>query len=209
MHTVWKSWGFCQILGGRVYRGCENLGGRLHLLAFYCIFINKFGKKFGGRVHFNPPSPPYPPPPPVCIYVTCLKNSEFFNILSLGIEVLSCCSSGITRKVSSWQAFGKSSIPSSDFLTTLLTYSESKSKLQAMITKESTVSGGMSLSSRYLSLSLNSLFSFSSRTCGIWRGLKKQQCYYIGSFWIGHINFYCTTLIVIVRFGHVTPIWNQ
>ncbi len=32
-------WGFCQILGGREYRGCENFGGRVHifgvLLQFY------------------------------------------------------------------------------------------------------------------------------------------------------------------------------
>ncbi len=35
-------WGFCQILGGRVYRACENFSGLVHLFVFYCIFINIF-----------------------------------------------------------------------------------------------------------------------------------------------------------------------
>ena len=41
------SLGFCQILGGRVYRGCENFWGRVHLFGvlFYCIFVTKFCKK--------------------------------------------------------------------------------------------------------------------------------------------------------------------
>ncbi len=30
--------GFCQILGGRVYRGCENLGGRVHLFGVLLHF---------------------------------------------------------------------------------------------------------------------------------------------------------------------------
>ena len=34
------------------------LGGGYNFLVFYCIFINKFCKNFGGRVHFYPPSPP-------------------------------------------------------------------------------------------------------------------------------------------------------
>ncbi len=36
-------------------------GGGYTFLVFYCIFINKFCKNFGGRVHFYPPpSPPLP-----------------------------------------------------------------------------------------------------------------------------------------------------
>jgi hypothetical protein len=30
--------GFCQILGGRVYRGCENFGGRVHLFGVLLHF---------------------------------------------------------------------------------------------------------------------------------------------------------------------------
>ncbi len=31
-------WDFCQILGGRVYRGCENFGGRVHLFGVLLHF---------------------------------------------------------------------------------------------------------------------------------------------------------------------------
>ncbi len=53
-------WGFCQILGGRVYRGWENFRGRVHFFGF----LLQFCKRFGGRVQFCTPSPPTP----VCIY---------------------------------------------------------------------------------------------------------------------------------------------
>jgi len=31
-------WGFCQILGGRVYRGCENFEGWVHLFGVLLHF---------------------------------------------------------------------------------------------------------------------------------------------------------------------------
>jgi hypothetical protein len=63
-----------QILGGRVYRGCENFGGEgTPFLVFYCIFINKFCKKFGGRVHFYPPSPS-----PLCASTELLLTSRLY-----------------------------------------------------------------------------------------------------------------------------------
>ncbi len=31
-------WGFCQILGGRVYSGCENFLGRVHLFGVLLHF---------------------------------------------------------------------------------------------------------------------------------------------------------------------------
>jgi hypothetical protein len=40
------------------------LGEGTPFLVVYCIFINKFCKSFGGRVHFYPP----PTSHPVCIY---------------------------------------------------------------------------------------------------------------------------------------------
>ena len=42
----------------------------MKILVFYGIFINKFCKKIGGRVHFEP----LPPPPLVCIYVQTGHN---------------------------------------------------------------------------------------------------------------------------------------
>ncbi len=91
MHTVWKSWGRVHEVFAKFWEGgyigvVKIWGGGYTFLVLYCIFINKFCKHFGGRVHFYPLTP-LTPPPPVCIYVTCLKNSEFFNILSLGIAV--------------------------------------------------------------------------------------------------------------------------
>ncbi len=59
----WKSrelslWGFCQILGGRVFRGCEHLWGRVHFLRVLVAFLLTSFAKNGRRVHFNPLSPP-------------------------------------------------------------------------------------------------------------------------------------------------------
>ncbi len=83
-------WGYCQILGGRVYRGCENFfGGGYTFLVFYCIFINKFCKNLGGRVHFYLPSPL----PLVCIYAVIpkvpgntsgLQHCQFANQRGMG-----------------------------------------------------------------------------------------------------------------------------
>ncbi len=65
-------------------------------MVFYCIFINKFCKNFGGRVHFYPPltSPSPPPAPPVCIYelvinkfntnLTQLLQLKPLNVITLG-----------------------------------------------------------------------------------------------------------------------------
>ncbi len=47
-------WGFCKNIGGRVYRGYENLLGRVHLFGV----LLKFYKNFVGMVHFYLPSPP-------------------------------------------------------------------------------------------------------------------------------------------------------
>ncbi len=50
---------------GRVYRGYENCGVRVHLfggLCFCFIIIKKFCENFEGRVHFYPTTP-------ACIYV--------------------------------------------------------------------------------------------------------------------------------------------
>ncbi len=44
------------------------LGGGYTFLVFYCIFINKVCKNFGGRVHFYPPPLSPLPPAPACIY---------------------------------------------------------------------------------------------------------------------------------------------
>ncbi len=52
--------GFCQTLGGRVYRGCENFGGRVHLfgvLLHFYFLLTSFAK-----ILFFPPHPP----PPLC-----------------------------------------------------------------------------------------------------------------------------------------------
>ncbi len=35
-------WGFCQILGGRINRGCENFGGRVHLSVYLSICISVY-----------------------------------------------------------------------------------------------------------------------------------------------------------------------
>ena len=56
-------WGFCQILGGRVYRGCENFGGEGK--TFWCFIeflLASFAKILEGGYNFIPPHPP------VCIY---------------------------------------------------------------------------------------------------------------------------------------------
>ncbi len=68
MHTVWKSWRrvyevFAKFWEGGYIGVVKILGGGYTFLVFYCIFINKFWKNFGGRVHFYPPSPP---PHPLC-----------------------------------------------------------------------------------------------------------------------------------------------
>ncbi len=68
MHTVWNSRGRVEEVFAKFWEGgyigvVKILGGGYTFLVFYCIFINKFCKNFGGRVHFYPP-----PPPPVYIY---------------------------------------------------------------------------------------------------------------------------------------------
>ncbi len=81
MLTVWKSRGrvrevFVKFWEGGYIGGCESFGGGYHFMVFYCIFINKFCKNFGGRVHFYPP---LTPPPPVCIYDLDIKSSITTN----------------------------------------------------------------------------------------------------------------------------------
>ncbi len=50
------------------YKGVVKIFcGGYTFLVFYCIFINKFCKTFGGRIHF------YPPSPLVCIYANELQ----------------------------------------------------------------------------------------------------------------------------------------
>ncbi len=63
MHTVWKSWGRVHEVFAKFWEGgyigvVKIFGGGYTFLVFYSIFINKFCKNFGGRVHFYPPSPP-------------------------------------------------------------------------------------------------------------------------------------------------------
>ena len=66
MHTVWKSRERVHKVFAKFWEGgyigvVKILGGGYTFLVFYCNFINKFCKNFGGRVHFYPPSPPHPP----------------------------------------------------------------------------------------------------------------------------------------------------
>ena len=68
MHTAWKSRGRVSEVFAKFWEGgyigvVKIFGGGCTFLVFYCIFINKFSKKIGGRVHFYPPShPPHPTP---------------------------------------------------------------------------------------------------------------------------------------------------
>jgi hypothetical protein len=55
----------------------KNFWGGYTFLVFYCIFINKFCKNFGGRVHFYPPSPP---PPPYTVYLYFIRNLDIVLI---------------------------------------------------------------------------------------------------------------------------------
>ena len=78
MHTVWKSRErvhevFDKFWDGGYVGVVEIVSGGYTFLVFYCIFINKFCKKFGGRVKF------YPPQPPLCI--------SMFTYLSFTIVV--------------------------------------------------------------------------------------------------------------------------
>jgi hypothetical protein len=83
MHTVWKSRGrvhevFAKFGEGGYIGVVKISGGGYTFLVFYCIFINKFCKNFGGRIHFYPPSPPKSPPP-VCMRTTALTPIKRFN----------------------------------------------------------------------------------------------------------------------------------
>jgi hypothetical protein len=78
MHTVWNSRGRVDEVLAKFWEGgyigvVKFFGGGYTFLVFYCIFINKFCKNFGGRVQL------YPPQPPLCI--------SMFTYLSFTIVV--------------------------------------------------------------------------------------------------------------------------
>ncbi len=82
---------FCQILGGRAFKGCENVEGRVHLLGVLMTFLlTSCAKKFRGQVHFYPPSTPTP----VCIYESPVpakfSSSNFSRFKSLDRSQLDC-----------------------------------------------------------------------------------------------------------------------
>ncbi len=57
MHTVWNSMGrvnkvFAKFLEGGYVGVVKSFGRGYTFLVFYCIFIKKFFKNFGERVHF-------------------------------------------------------------------------------------------------------------------------------------------------------------
>ncbi len=59
-------------------------------MVFYCIFVNKFCKKFGGRVHINPPLSPLTPPSP-CVhlcpqYICNLWPSAYLKVWYVHVE---------------------------------------------------------------------------------------------------------------------------
>jgi hypothetical protein len=63
MHTVWNSRGRVDEVFAKFWEGgyigvVKIFWGGYTLWVFYCIFIKKFCKNFGGRLHFYPPSPP-------------------------------------------------------------------------------------------------------------------------------------------------------
>jgi len=83
-------------LGGRVYKGCENFEGRVHLFGVLLHFYSQVLQKFQREgtllspltlcwVHF------YPPSPPVCIY-EC--DHIKWRLLFLMLHVKKCFEAG-------------------------------------------------------------------------------------------------------------------
>jgi hypothetical protein len=93
MHTVWNSRGRVNEVFAKFWEGgyigvVKIFGGGYTVLVFYGIFINKFCKNFGGRVHFYPPSPPHP----VCIYGSA--HWHFFDQFQLLNRLISTAQIG-------------------------------------------------------------------------------------------------------------------
>jgi hypothetical protein len=61
------------------------LGGGYTFLLFYCIFVKKFCKNFGGRVHFYPS--PHHPSPPLCASMSVSVSVSLS--LSLSLDLIS------------------------------------------------------------------------------------------------------------------------
>ncbi len=73
-------WGFCQILGGRVYRGCEYFGGRVHLFGVLLHFYEQGLQNFWREgTLLSPLSRPHPH----CVHLCfeCSFLAEFLLFL--------------------------------------------------------------------------------------------------------------------------------
>jgi hypothetical protein len=77
--------------GRGVYRGCENFVGRVPLLVFYCIFTDKFCKKFW-RDGYSFIHPSLSPLTPLCASMS-VSVSIYLSVFSLSLSLsLSLCS---------------------------------------------------------------------------------------------------------------------
>ncbi len=81
-------WGFSQILGGRVHRGCENvLGEGTPFWCFIAFLLTSFAKVLEGGYTFIPLTPPPAPPPCVhlrqyqCFPKSCQQNRAPWRVL--------------------------------------------------------------------------------------------------------------------------------
>jgi hypothetical protein len=79
--------GFSQILGGRVYRGCENFGGRppegTTFWCFIAFLLISFAKILEGGYTFIPPSPPLTPP--LCASMQRVRS--FYQLILVSITL--------------------------------------------------------------------------------------------------------------------------